>query len=283
MLQIIQNDVQTVRTIKRILIDETSVCLREERFFFSEKLVVKSFGEAVTSGSDFVAEWYNRNTTLVRTCEQEKNYDEMIEQAAIGILFEGKKGEAEFAAEAIADQLRSIKNKCLEHEASQLCVKIYTAETFLYHLVNKVLREDDKTKVQSLGPYCYLLSRHVFSRNDKTKGFVYRGASLDQQMINDYRDSVGKTGKWLSYSSTSKNRLAAEMFAGNALFVINLDKDPHGIYHKDLNLLSHYPDEEEVLLKAGTNFTIDKVEKDEKDDKYLIYLTITQEYGERRP
>ncbi|CAF1128973.1 unnamed protein product, partial [Didymodactylos carnosus] len=49
-------------------------------------------------------------------------------------------------------------------------------------------------------------------------------------MINDYRDSVGKRGKWLSYSSTNEDRF--------------------GISHKELSLLSHYPDEEEVLLKA---------------------------------
>ncbi|CAF1226327.1 unnamed protein product [Didymodactylos carnosus] len=142
----------------------------------------------------------------------------------------------------------------LSEEIQEQCVKFYTAESFLYRLVNMTLRKDDRNK----------LIGATF------EGRVYRGAQLDEQMLRDYKNSVSEVRKWLGYSSTSKNRRLAENF-GNTLFIIKTIKTRENT-NWDVSLLSEYPNEDELLLTAGISFTINKVECN--GGKYLIYLTV---------
>ena len=261
-VQIRKGDKHKQRPIKRVEINDATQYLRDERFFFPEK-PVKSFSTAEKFGSEFVSLWGKKNETLL----VHKSFDEIVEQAADGILKEGKKINEDFEAETIAKQLRTIKDQ----EAGRirkLCVKIYSAECFLYKLVNKTLRESDFSKINTLGAFCYLLWQHTyFSCDDTYAGTVYRGAQLNQTIINVYQEAVGTEIKWLAFSSTSKNPQQAEKF-GNTLFVIQLKYYDY----KDISSISNYPIEEEVLLPAGTNFTVDRVEC-HHDGKYLIFLT----------
>ncbi|CAF4558765.1 unnamed protein product, partial [Didymodactylos carnosus] len=100
---------------------------------------------------------------------------------------------------------------------------------------------------------------------------VYRGANLDREMIECYKEAVGTYKCWYGFSSTSKNRHKAEAF-GNTLFIIDLTKTKRGGF--DISSYSCYPHEEEVLLPAGTAFKIISVQSDMKNNKHRISLSV---------
>ena len=62
------------------------------------------------------------------------------------------------------------------------------------------------------------------------------------------------------------------MYTGNVLFIITL-KYKIWSYEQDISSISYYPDEAEVLLTAGYQFHVDKVEFDSINKKHIIYMT----------
>jgi hypothetical protein len=144
-------------------------------------------------------------------------------------------------------------------------------ESFLYKLINITLRNEDYSKLDTLGPYCWMLWCYINTNTKFTEFTVYRGCTLTDAMIADYKNSIGTKIKWSSVTSTSRSRQLAEQF-GNTLFVIQiLDKSYNPF--RDISSLSYYPNEEEVLLKYGFPVKVDKVEYDKMNKKYVIYVT----------
>ena len=172
----------------------------------------------------------------------------------------------------MANQLRNVKNKSKE-EIHERCARLYSAESFLYKLVNAALRnEEDTSKVDTLGAYCWLLNEHLANpRSKKVPEIVYRGTNLTDEMIEEYKQAIGTRIRWLAFSSTSKDRRQAEQF-GNTLFLISL-KGMLPEYQSDISSLSYYPHEQEILIFAGITFKVVNVECDVKTGKYFIYLT----------
>ncbi|CAF3278902.1 unnamed protein product [Rotaria sp. Silwood2] len=167
----------------------------------------------------------------------------------------------------MANLLLNVKNKA-QDEIIACAVRLYSAETFLYKLVNATLRADDRSKIDTLGAYCYLLHRRV-SYNDKYQ-IVYRGANLMQAMIDDYKASINAWIRWLAFTSTSRDRGQAENFGSNTLFIIKLLG--RYIHMSDISSISYFPHEQEVLLDAGTIFKVEKVEYNSTSRKYLVHL-----------
>jgi hypothetical protein len=264
-LQINKNDEFRQRPIKRVQLDSSGQYLREDRFCFSEQ-PVKPFGKAKNTMSDFIWEWLEANRHIAPK-EGKIIYEEIVEQAARGIVEEAKLLDLDFEGETIANRLRKLKNKTL-YQIEQECIYLYSAESFLYKLINKTLREDDRSRVSNLGAFCYLLPGiHSFTK--EYDGTLYRGVMLSQEMINDYENSIGDWRRWLAFSSTSKSREQAEHF-GNTLFILTLKKNAA---YRDISSISYYPHEEEVLLPAATDFVVDRIDCD-KNGKYLIYISV---------
>lgn len=149
--------------------------------------------------------------------------------------------------------------------------RLYTAESFLYKLVNSSLRENDMTKIDTLGPFCYLLYHRL--RLDRVRGdqILYRGMDLTDEMVDEYKQAVGQEITWPAFTSTSKDRRVAEAYAANTLCIIS-SKDTWRPQN-DISKLSLYPDEQEVLLAPFYKFQIDRVEWDSAKGKHLIYMT----------
>ena len=148
----------------------------------------------------------------------------------------------------------------------------YTRQTFLGEVLNQALANCDLKKLDTLGPYAYLLSS--YARKEKAYcGTVYQGAELDATHINEYRNSLGLWKHWSTYASTSKDRSVAESF-GNTLFVIELmaglSSTPTNF---DVSSLSKFPDEAEIVIPPGFSFKILCVEQDPQQ-KYIIHLRI---------
>ncbi len=162
----------------------------------------------------------------------------------------------------------------------QACIRIYTMESFVYRIVNKALRDNDLTKVDTIGSYCYLLFQFNFAQefNDlKFKGRVYRCANLSSSIVAEYERNIGSLRSWLGLTSTSRQRQVAESFPDSTvLFIIDIQDTAHCSARAIANL-SMYPYEDEVLIRSGTHFTINKVQQDSASTsqiKTLIHLTI---------
>ena len=271
LLQINKEDITKQRPIKRIA-DGNLQCIREERFSLPNDdgslIRRKSFeddGQFVSP--KFIQEWAKRNPRI--------RMPERIKKAAQGILEEGRLLGKFVESQWLANQLIEVEKKSWD-EIARRCLYIYTRESFLYKLLNKTLREEDLSKVDTLGPFCDLLWNTLSSEGLKSKyqftGSVYRGATLTTEEIDAYKDSIRKTPKeWLGFSSTSKNRALADIYSGNTLFII---KVPSQSQHLDISTLSNFPDEQEVLLGASTSFQTEDVSYDERTKKHHIHLRI---------
>ncbi|CAF3987147.1 unnamed protein product [Rotaria sp. Silwood2] len=271
LVQINKADSTKQRPIKRIS-DINLQCSREERFTLPSHNSLntrrKSFGdEARWMSPKFIEEWIKRNPRITLT--------QRVEKAAQGILEEGRLLGKIVESQWLTEQLFEVKEKSWD-EIALRCLFLYTRECFLYKLLNKALREEDLSKVDTLGPFCDFLWNSLSSENLKSKyqftGLVYRSASLELDEIDAYKNSIKKNPKeWLGFSSTSKNRALAEIYDGNTLFIINV---PSQSQHLDISTISNFPVEEEVLLGASTSFQIEHVKYDETTRKHHIYLRI---------
>ncbi len=159
------------------------------------------------------------------------------------------------------------------------CLHLYSMETFLYPQLNQFLREADHTKVEIYGSFVRLLCFYFnHSSSIEVHGIeVYRGMNLSSSVIDAYEEAAksGTSYRWTGFSSTSKSRQFVKDFNTNTLFIMQLKK----IYSRekkaiDISGYSQFPEEEEVLLKAGVEFTVEKVNYDNEKEKYYIYLNV---------
>jgi hypothetical protein len=269
LLQINKMDTNKQRPIKRIS-DVNLQCLREERFTLPRHDSLntrKSFkDEGRWISPKFIEEWYRRN--------QDITISDRVEKAAQGILDGGRLLGKVAESQWLAQQLLDVKDKSWD-EIALRCLYLYTRECFLYKLLNEALREEDLSKVDTLGSFCDLLWNTLSSEYLKSKycftGVVYRGATLTTDEIEAYKHSIGQLPKeWLGFSSTSKKKDLAEIY-GNTLLIIQV---PSQSQHLDISTISHFPVEQEVLLGASTSFQIENVIYDETTKKHHIYLKI---------
>jgi hypothetical protein len=163
----------------------------------------------------------------------------------------------------MAEQLRTAQS---EEQIYERTMRLYTAESFLYKLVNASLRNKDMSKVRTLGPYCWLLYNALSSNKTNMEQIVYRGVILSDEMLEEYQRIVGHYARWLAFTSTTKNREAAEQF-GNTIFIISISAGA------DISSLSDYGWEKEVLLLAPCTFKIDRIEHDSINERHFIYMT----------
>jgi hypothetical protein len=267
LIQIDKQDSSIERPIKRCIRQLHETPLRSERFYSPEKLV-KSFTNNDTNDHRFINEYHKRYST--------KSIDEMLEKAAEGIIKEGILLGQQIEAEWIAQRIRSVIGKS-KAEVEKCIISLYTYETFLYRLINTTLRENDQSKFDTLGRFIQLLFHCDCSPTLEKVGYdgqLYRGAQLDDKTIESYKQSIGLVKTWDAFSSTSKNRAKAECY-GNVLFIINRHKSTRYRFSgMDISAISHYPEEEEVLIRAARNFIVEKVEKDNDNGKYIIFLSL---------
>jgi hypothetical protein len=85
-------------------------------------------------------------------------------------------------------------------------------ETFLYKLVFSTLRSDNRSKIDSLGAFCYLLQLHSQSTEHLLEHIVHCDMTLTNAMIDEYRTDVRTKIQWLALTSTSKDRVVAEAY-----------------------------------------------------------------------
>ncbi|CAF4000705.1 unnamed protein product, partial [Rotaria sp. Silwood2] len=242
-------------------------------------------------GSQFVRDWLLKFTNG----KLDVKFDAIFPALINGLKYEGRK-EPENIVKDIISALTSTKDEsCKMKEETRMkklqdcCIKLYTKQCYLFRIVNTALRDDDRTKLDTLGPYCYLvyncIGRHtndhhlleIPHRNKSHLMTVYRGDYAPRKIIEEYREAVGrkeKYFKWLPFVSTSADRLIAEEFALNVLYIIEVERYLSMDQYTDLENNTYFESEQEILLKPGTRFRVTKAEFDNIFGRQIIYIKI---------
>lgn len=245
-------------------------CLREWRFSTPPPLgAIRSYG-AAQAWCPFLRAWLE----TVAGKQALLDFSSAIDSCANGILQEAVISRSDSQAEAnwMIQQLRKYKTKP-RPEISEFCIHLYTRESFLYRALNQALRDSDHSKLDTLGPLCFLIRSYTHGNNGFV-GTVYRGVDLKPEMIASYKQAKGLSRTWPSFISTSKSRKLAEVY-GNTLFIITIVNIKYcsPVHAYDVSNISQFPEEEEVLLPAGITFRVIKVEEN-PDGKNLIEIEV---------
>ena len=233
--------------------------------FSSTIRAVKSFSTEDVWTCKLWTNWFTPETAKLM-----RDSSALARAAAQGIVEEGKLSNKEAIAQEMADALVCSGDRL--RNITECAINLYSKDTFLYAVLNAAIREYDESKVRTLGPMCVLINAHLSQRitlpGEQT---VYRGMTLTDEMIQEYSEAVGQDISWPAFTSTSKNRDVAELFAGNTLCIITLNQGrfAHG---GDISHLSHMPDEDEFLLSIGFMLLVEKVDIDPSKAKHLIHL-----------
>ncbi|CAF2115982.1 unnamed protein product [Rotaria magnacalcarata] len=312
MMQVCTDDSHRQRPVKRCPLsdmDDDYIDWRRERFAFKLDQQVTDSVQTNTSvdnikyyGSRFIADW------LLKFADGslKVKFDIIFPALINGIRTEGYlNGAPEKITKWLTDKLEEVRDEVQKKNEfkrikylSKCCAKLYTKNCFLFRLVNITLREDDRTKLDTLGPYCYLvynymgcythdflsvrhrLLRHFRSAQPRSL-VVYRGDSVPKQKLDEYQQAAGqchKYFKWLSFVSTSYKRDVGEFFAINVLYIIELKGAVSNDQFADLCDNTFMPDEEEVLLRPGVRFRVKSVTFDSERSLQLIRIKIVPSY-----
>ena len=270
-LQFKRTDASKQRPVRRRLGDNQQECLREARFYSTpphSSPPPSSYGKA-SAWCPFLTEWLK----LPAGKKAVLNFPSAIDACIDGIREEAARHQSNSITEAqwMIEQLQACKTKA-RRETSRVCIHLYTRESFLYLVLNKALRDTDVSKLDTLGPLCFLV-RDSSRTCSEFVGTVYRGVEMPMAAILSYQKAIGTWRSWPSYTSTSKNREMAEI-RGDTLFVIEITKAKLSCPRAyDLVGISQFPSEEEVLLPAGTCFQVVSVEQD-SSKKYIISIQL---------
>ncbi|UJR12417.1 hypothetical protein I4U23_016593 [Adineta vaga] len=286
-IQVLNEDGNKQRPIKRMSCRVDTNHVREERFTFTPINHRRPFGGLYGWISPFITEVakYLKITIDQLPSKDIKVIPLIVEEAALGIVEEGKKIGKQREAAKIAKILREKKHAVMK-EVWECCAHLYSLESFLYKKLNETMRligdqEYEQTwrdKVRTLGPFCLLLWDNPSNYQSTQNGTIlYRGAALSDELISifkeDYLIEDKPVRSFQSFTSCTRDRAVAEMF-GNVLFIMTVKH----AFAVDLKPFSKYPDEEEELVSPGVCFTINRVEYDQHENKHVIYLELVQQY-----
>ena len=234
-------------------------------------------------GSSYIMTWLTKNSPK----KSELSFDEIF-----SLLIEGIKKECGASSEEqsnrMVTELQKIAEKSSGHgrkrrlkALSEACVELYTNNASLYEIINQTLRDNDVSKMNSIGPICYLLYDYIgkqafqdrifsslISRLVHRKGnrrlVVYRGDLISAEELLQYRQAVAGTRKncfkWVCFMSTSRREKVALAFAQNILYHIDLGRYRSNDQYADISMFSRYPGEQEILLRAGVRFRVDRIQ-----------------------
>lgn len=148
------------------------------------------------------------------------------------------------------ERAKSINKRIKASEA--LSVRKYTGS--FYDKLNKYLRTSKKPPSEEYNSIVKSTNAGL-RKLESFKGVAFRGSQLDRKAFKKYTDALeaGKPHKELAYFSTTES--IGKKFNGNTIYKINSKNG------KRVKAISQFPNEEEVLFKAGTKFKVNKAIK----------------------
>jgi hypothetical protein len=280
---------------------ESESC-RRERLSFHLGLVSARSTTVDTNyhGLPFVTDW----VLIFTKGEMNVTFDSIFPVLVQGLEQEGQT-ESTTAAREIVDILNKVRDTSLKKKETKrmkdlqdCCAKLYTKDCYIYRVINTALRGDDRTKLNTLGPYCYLVYNYIGQHvkdylsirhrlqeilhpTESRSMIVYRGDYISRETIEEYRQAAGdnsKYFKWLPFVSTSLDRDVAESFGCNVLYIIELQRYLSNDQFANLKINTYKQSEEEILLRPGVRFRVDKVKFDGVTGRQLVYIKVVPSY-----
>ncbi|CAF4228985.1 unnamed protein product [Rotaria sp. Silwood2] len=233
-------------------------------------------------------------------------FDTLFLVLIVGIQWEGHlAGADQNTIDDIIHALVKIKDESINKtereridDLSKCCVRQYTKGCFLFRVVNETLRADNRDKLDTLGPYCYLVFNYIsyrtrddrslrrrlyelFQPTNMSYVYLYRGDYVTREIFEEYRQAVGQSEKyfrWTSFVSTSKDRLVAEIFVKNVLYEIQISSVTSADQFADLNGVAICVIEQEVLLTPNTRFRVKEVIPGSPCEPHVVKIEIVPSF-----
>ncbi|CAF1207016.1 unnamed protein product [Adineta steineri] len=175
-------------------------------------------------------------------------------------------------------------------------IQWYTKQSFVYKLVNKILRTED---IELLHTFRYFISdlssnlaveyyQNIIAQQETSQIplVLYRGCQLSYNEFQRIQQNIGNLFSINGFLSTSRSKDVSLMYSGvcsNELYAVlfdiecNLNELNNAVIMVDVKTYSIYPDEEEVLFDLGTTFKIVSVEEDIDLKVWLIKMKATDD------
>lgn len=169
----------------------------------------------------------------------------------------------------------------------------YTYETFIYMMLNRVLRTHDANTIIKMGFFVNDLHQQIEKLHstqfaDKQELLtVYRGQSLFKDNFRKLIESKGGLISFNNFLSTSEDRQVALAFAQSnsdhvdsvgILFQITMDTRTSTTPYARINEFTHYSDERELLLSMHSIFRIEDIEMSEDSKNlWIVNLKMTND------
>eukprot|EP00042_Codosiga_hollandica_P024378 m.102239 g.102239 ORF g.102239 m.102239 type:complete len:458 (-) comp51534_c0_seq1:146-1519(-) len=134
---------------------------------------------------------------------------------------------------------------------AQLTAKLfylYTHESFFYKHLNNSLREDSRAHLTAIAPVINCMLQGARAR--PFTGLVFRGFAMSEYESGHYMP--GLLFGWAGFSSCSKDRSVAAMFAHGSGVIFEIDVSAGVSVAVDIANISYFVGEKEVLLAPYT-------------------------------
>ncbi|CAM4951759.1 unnamed protein product [Rotaria socialis] len=171
---------------------------------------------------------------------------------------------------------------------SNMAIRWYTKETFLYKTVNKVLRTEDLEQLHTFRFFIADLSLNLSTEYEKLirKGekiiMLYRGLKMEKEELETLKQNEHSLISTNGFLSTSRSKEQALAFAQKptkrtdtiaVLYEIECNiEQTDSIIFADIAKFSDYPNEAEVLFDLGSTFEIISAKKNAELNLYLVKL-----------
>ncbi|CAF4737454.1 unnamed protein product [Rotaria sp. Silwood2] len=227
-------------------------------------------------------------------------YTQLLKEALLEIEDDDKKSIQDLVDFCrVEDDIPEDQIKIIEREyRAHTPIWWYTAETFIYPMLNRGLRQMDVDIILKMGFFIRHLHNHIAELHREqqdtvpVKFQVFRGQGLSMEDFEKMKKSKGGLMSFNNFLSTSHNRtISLENFARPAtrnftsvgiLFVMAIDAVicmKSSTYFAEVSKVSFFhSNEEEILFTAHTIFRIDRIERihDEHTDRlWQVNLTLS--------
>ncbi|CAF1290208.1 unnamed protein product [Rotaria sordida] len=226
-------------------------------------------------------------------------YTQLLKEALLEIEDDDRKSLKDLARycreqdDILEDQIKQVENEYRNHTP----IWWYTAETFIYPMLNRGLRVMNVDIIMKLGFFIRHLHNHITElhreqENNMPKHFqVFRGQGLSLEDFEKMKKTTGGLMSFNNFLSTSRNRnISLETFARPAtkkpnsvgiLFIMNIDtticKNSLTPF-AEVSQVGYYKNqEEEILFATHTIFRIDHIKRIEDkniDRLWQVNLTL---------
>jgi tetratricopeptide (TPR) repeat protein len=177
---------------------------------------------------------------------------------------------------------------------SQDAIWWYTRECCLYRILNKALRIQDFNILFSLRFFLTDLSKQLtneyerYLREMPTRDIirVYRGQAIGLDELKLIQSNVGQFISMNSFLSTSHQRQIAVSFLetieltndiGRILFEIDIDPRQKTKPFSNIDRLSYFKSEDEVLIMLGALFRVQSIHENAKKQIWIVHITRASE------